>query len=373
MRLIHTSDWQLGKPFGRIGEEARLALGEARLDAIDTIAALARRESAPFVLVAGDVFDNPEPGDRVYRQALSRMKAAADIVWMLLPGNHDPARPDGIWTRLLADVPDNVRPCLEPKPVPLGDDAWLLPAPLVFKRSLDDPTAWFDGAETPPGALRIGLAHGPVREFGGEGAANLLAADRARRAGLAYLALGDWHGHLAVGPATHYSGTPEPDDFGRTATGLVLGVELAGPAAPPRIVEHRTARYDWIAADWHISGSDDLAARLDGLAAASALAGLVVRLRIAGRVSLAERVAIRDRLENGVAHELRWLDLDLSELQARPTEGDLAEIDLNGVLRDAAERLQAIAEEGGGQARLASAALERLYVEHQRARRRGGA
>lgn len=62
MRFIHTSDWQLGKPFGRVPAEARAALGEARLDAIDRIAAAARANGAPLVLVAGDVFDSPEPG-----------------------------------------------------------------------------------------------------------------------------------------------------------------------------------------------------------------------------------------------------------------------------------------------------------------------
>jgi len=75
MRFLHTSDWQLGKPFGRAPAEARSAFQEARLDVIDTIAAAARQSNAPAVLVAGDVFDNSEPGDRVFRQALARMKA----------------------------------------------------------------------------------------------------------------------------------------------------------------------------------------------------------------------------------------------------------------------------------------------------------
>jgi DNA repair exonuclease SbcCD nuclease subunit len=160
MRFIHTSDWQLGKPFGRLPEEARAALQEARLDAIDSLAAAARREGAPVVLVAGDVFDSSEPGDRVYRQALTRMKAAADVHWVLLPGNHDPARADGLWSRLAVDSPGNVVACLEPKPVELRDGVWLLPAPLQYRRAQEDPTAWFDRAETPAGAQRLGLWHG---------------------------------------------------------------------------------------------------------------------------------------------------------------------------------------------------------------------
>ena len=373
-RFIHSSDLHLGKRFGNFSGDLPGRLREARHASIERLARHAREQDAGTILLAGDTFDSETPAPDVRRQALAAMRDHAPIRWVILPGNHDSLQATQLWASLRAEAPENVMLAVEPRPMILSPQVVLLPAPCTTRRPGRDLSAWMDEEATAEGAVRIGLAHGAVRSFSEDGAAaDVIAPDRARLAGLAYLALGDWHGHLAVGPATHYSGTPEPDDFGRTATGLVLGVELAGPAAPPRVVEHRTARYDWIAADWHISGSDDLAARLDGLAAASALAGLVVRLRIAGRVSLAERVAIRDRLDNGVAHELRWLDLDLSELQARPTEGDLAEIDLNGVLRDAAERLQAIAEEGGGQARLASAALERLYVEHQRARRRGGA
>lgn len=80
---------------------------------------------------------------------------------------------------------------------------------------------------------------------------------------------------------------------------------------------------------------------------------------------------MRDRLENGLAHEIRWLDLNLADLYARPTEHDLADIDANGVLREAAERLQSMAAEGDAQGRRAAAALERLYIEHQRAQRTG--
>src|SRR3546814_13327621 len=81
MRFIHSSDWQLGKPFGRASEQTRAALLEARLYAIDALAAAARREGAGPVLVAGDVFDSPEPGDRTDRPALTRLTAAPDARW----------------------------------------------------------------------------------------------------------------------------------------------------------------------------------------------------------------------------------------------------------------------------------------------------
>src|SRR3546814_11641695 len=129
MRFIHSSDWQLGKPFGRASEQTRAALLEARLDAIDALAAAARREGAGLVLVAGDVFDSPEPGDRIYRQALTRMKAAADIRWVLLPGNHDPERADGLWSRLVGQAPGPGIGCLAPHPMELPEGYWPPPPP----------------------------------------------------------------------------------------------------------------------------------------------------------------------------------------------------------------------------------------------------
>lgn len=371
MRFIHTSDWQLGKPFGRASDETRAALQEARLDAIDRIAEAARKEGAPIVLVAGDVFDSSEPGDRVYRQALTRMKGADDVAWVLLPGNHDPARADGLWTRLSGEAPANVTACLEPRPLEVNDGAWVLPAPLQYKRTLEDPTAWFDDAETPAGALRIGLAHGPIRDFSGQGSvANLLAPDRARRAGLHYLALGDWHGRLAVDPFTHYSGTPEPDDFGREVTGVALRVDLNAHRGPD-VSELPTGRYTWADANWTLTSIEALEPLLSDFAHGTERPKLVARLKLSGMLTLAERVAVRGRLENNFAHEVRWLDLSLAGLYARPTAHDMADIDISGVLRDAAERLLALTADGGEAGRRAAAALERLYIEHQHAERQG--
>lgn len=370
MRFLHTSDWQLGKPFGRTPPEARNALQEARLDVIDTIAKLARSEGAPLILVAGDVFDSPEPGDRIFRQALGRMKAVADVRWYLLPGNHDPARSDGLWSRLVAEAPANVLACLTPEPIQLQDNAWLLPAPLQHKRALGDLTSWFDTAQTPPGAHRIGLAHGGITSFTtSSDTANLIEPDRADRANLSYLALGDWHGQRAVNAKTYYSGTPEPDDFDREVSGKTLVVNLAAPGEAPNVVAHQTGRYHWQFCDWTLASAEDLELQLRSLAPDVARNNLVARVKLSGLLTLAERVQVRERLEMQFANEVRWLDLQLGDLYARPTDNDLAEIDAHGVLRAAADRLRTLASQNGPTARQAGMALERLYLEQQKTQR----
>jgi hypothetical protein len=147
MKLIHTADWQLGKPFGRFDPEVRAALTEARFDAIDLIGRAAAEHGAGHVVVAGDIFDTEGPEDRTIVQAISRM-GRHPCKWWLLPGNHDFARNGGLWDRLRQRAGDGITVLSEPEPREVEAGIWLLPAPLTYRHNLDDPTVLFDGMET---------------------------------------------------------------------------------------------------------------------------------------------------------------------------------------------------------------------------------
>lgn len=55
LKITHTVDWQLGKPFVRFPAEAANVLSEAHLDAIDRMASVAAGKGARYVLAAGVV------------------------------------------------------------------------------------------------------------------------------------------------------------------------------------------------------------------------------------------------------------------------------------------------------------------------------
>ena len=362
IRIVHTADWQLGKPFGRFPDQVRTALMEARLDVIDTIGKLAADRAASHVVVAGDVFDNIDPGDRIVVQAMSRMGRAA-ATWWLMPGNHDHARAGGLWSRVRAKAPANVRVVDTLAAVELDEGAWLLPAPLDHRRTRDDPTTYFAKMATPAGAIRIGLAHGSITEFGGSSeATNVIPPDRARTADLDYLALGDWHGHLRVNERTAYSGTPETDRFGRDEPGSVIVAEIA-KGVPPHLEQVETGRFRWLMQAWGIADAADFTGILARFREDIDPARTLLDLSLTGAVSLADRIAIHAVLSEDLAHALRWLAFDSDALIIRPTSDDLANIDVQGTLAKAAARLQAQASAGGASSALASAALERLYVE----------
>jgi DNA repair exonuclease SbcCD nuclease subunit len=365
MKFVHTSDWQLGKPFGRAPDHARGALREARLDAIDAIGALAAREGA-FVVVAGDVFDSPSPSDRAIGNAVSRMERQPSVRWYLLPGNHDPARAEGLWSRVAKLNARNVILLHERTSVEVQADLWILPAPLMHRRAAGDPTAWLDSAETPRGARRIGVAHGQVLEFGGVDvdAQSLISGGRAASARLDYLALGDRHIAHRIDARTHHSGTPEPDDHG--ATGSVNVVELGAPGEEPHVTAAPIARHSWLRRTWNVASLQDLRREASRLDLELKLTDLVLHLTLEGVVSIEARAEIFGHLEDVVSHQVRWLDVHGDGLICRPTDDDLGAIDAQGVLREAAERLKALAADAGVDAPLAQAALERLFREQVR-------
>lgn len=366
MRLIHTADWQLGKPFARFPGEVRNALAEARLDAIDRLAEAANSTGAGHVVVAGDVFDNVDPGDRIVTQAVSRM-VRAPVTWWLMPGNHDHARAGGLWSRVRQQAPDAVRVVDTPEPLEMEEGAWLLPAPLEHRKTVNDPTAAMVDAATPPGALRIGLAHGSITEFGATGqSTNLIPPDRAKSAGLHYLALGDWHGFLPIGNLTAYSGTPEVDRFGRDEPGGCIAVDVRSGDSP-EIVRMEVGRFRWLSRRWEVGSVEDLERELDSLRGDYRLPDVLLSLKLTGIASLADRVAMTSMVGERLAHEVRHLDLDADGLAAQPTQDDIALIDVQGALAVASATLQACAESGNGpDAQIAAAALERLYVEAMR-------
>ena len=365
MRIIHSADWQIGKVFKQFGAKEEL-LRQARLAAIERLGAHAKSSGVHHILVAGDVYDSEAPNSYTLRAPIERMKPFADVHWHLLPGNHDPHRPEGVWDRVAQlGLPPNIHLHLAPMPFALGDDAFLLPAPLLRKSELDDISAWMDDAATPPGTLRIGLAHGSVINFGNGGeAANPIDPTRAAKAKLDYLALGDWHRTLQVGPAIWYAGTPEPDRAGGQEQGTALLVEIAGPGAVPSVSPLATGTYRWITRSERLEDESALADLDQRLRGEHELPRLILRLKIEGALPLAAHAAFQQRmgdLEAAVFH----LDLDQAALTARPTEADLEAIDFDGVLRRSADRLKSVIDDFAAAPELrrrAEEALVELYV-----------
>lgn len=365
MKFLHSADWQLGKPYGRFEPDARSALTEARFDAIDAIGKAGVENGVGHVVVAGDIFDTEGPEDRTIVQALSRM-SRYPLKWWLLPGNHDFARNGGLWDRVRQRATDGIVVLSEPKPEEIEPGVWLLPAPLVHRHNLEDPTEQFDDMETPGATLRIGLAHGSIRDFGSQGETrNQIAPDRARKSKLDYLALGDWHGVLKVDGVTWYAGTPETDRFQRDEPGHALLVNIEA-GREPQVNSIRTGRFQWLLRDWLVNDHAAFDAECDRLLNGIDPSATLLQLTLTGITGLTDRVAMLRHLEDDLSHRLRYLDVRSGNLVGRPSEDDLATLALEGTLGAAAAKLTSRIETAGPDSVLAKRALERLFVEYSR-------
>lgn len=371
IKFIHTSDWQIGKVFRFLDDEASGLIQAARLQAVTRLGELAVEHGAAHVLVAGDVYDSTALSIQSLNRPLERMRDQPNVQWHLLPGNHDYHRPNGFWDMLQRrGLPLNIQLHLEAKPVSIAEGVVLLPAPLQHRRAIADPTDWMDGVDRSTDAIRVGLAHGSIRGFGSEPAAtpNLIDFERPTKAGLAYLALGDWHGQRRIGERCWYSGTPETDAFDVEGGGQVLLVDVAAPQAPLAVTPLACGQFRWVTHTAHLAGRDDVEAldrRLRDLG--GMLDRILVRLRVEGALSLADRAFFDERIAEGVSAALCYLRVDDEKLFPQPTDEDLDRIDHGGFVRAAAEELRRQAAEGGEEERaLAASALQRLYVEHKK-------
>ncbi|NKI44921.1 exonuclease SbcCD subunit D [Streptomyces physcomitrii] len=232
MRLLHTSDWHLGRSFHRVN-----MLG-AQEEFIDHLVEVVRAREVDAVLVAGDVYDRAVPplaAVELFDQALHRL-AALDVPTLMISGNHDSARRLGVAAGLIGRAGIHLRtdPASCEVPVVLSDAhgevacyglPYLEPALVkaefgaegtsheaVLGKAMDRVRA--DLAGRPPGTRSVVLAHAFVtggqaseseRDITVGGVASVPAAVFD---GVDYVALGHLHGSQVLGERVRYSGSP---------------------------------------------------------------------------------------------------------------------------------------------------------------------
>ena len=363
IRFLHTADLHLGKPFGRFPEDLRGRLREARHASIGRLAAAARAHGAADILVAGDTFDSQTPSPATLRQALQAMAADPGLRWWLLPGNHDSLAAGDLWQRIAREAPPNVRPLLTTAPVGIAPDVVLLPAPCTQRRPGRDLSAGMADVTTPAGALRVGVAHGAVQAFSEDGNPALIPPDRAETAGLAFLALGDWHGQLRIGERTWYAGTPEADGFKHAEE---PGALVVTPGASPQVTPVRTGALAWTSLAMDLLPGEDPEARLVALLpSVAARRDTLLRVSVAGRTGLAGEAAV-ERGGGAVEHDFASLEVDRTSLAVDHAPADLEAFGAPGTaLRSAADALRAEADDGAAadeDRTAALTALSRLYA-----------
>ncbi len=334
MKFVHTADWQIGKPFARIGDPHKRSLvQQARVDAIKRIGLVARENGAEAVLVAGDLFDSTS-ADKATVSATCSAIGAVGLPVVVIPGNHDHAGPGSVWEqdfflRERAALATNLVILLEAAPYEL-EGAVILPCPLLRRTVVGDTTEWLRPAGVyatlPVGKPRVVLAHGSTQTFGGGGddegedgsSANLIDLSRLPQAEIDYVAMGDWHGTKQIGSKAWYPGAPEPDHFPKGSdyeSGNVLLVEVRRGESP-QVTKVRTGRLNWTELSFDLA--DDLAlgeleSRLTALVGQRANEDLL-RLSLTGSLGMEAAGRLERMRESLEARLLRLKMVDLTRV-----------------------------------------------------------
>ena len=240
MRVLHTSDWHLGRSFHGA------SLLDDQVAALDAMVEVVRSEVVDVVIVAGDLYDRqipPADAVTVLSDSLSRLRAAGAVV-VGITGNHDSAPRLRFGSSLLAHagvhLRGDVRTAASPVVVPASDGGTDLAVyavpylePEIARHHLGSPDHRSHEAvlRLALGGARADLAgRGPVRSIavahafaaGGtpcdsERALRVGGADRVSLGcfdGFDYVALGHLHGRQSFGDGRmRYSGSPLPYSF----------------------------------------------------------------------------------------------------------------------------------------------------------------
>lgn len=235
MRLIHTSDWHLGRSFHQVG------LLDAHAGFVDHLVETVRSERVDAVLVSGDVYDRALPSPdtvTLLSETVTRIiDAGAQVV--LSSGNHDSAIRLGFAAELLSrsglhirssvtgigvpvlvgDVAVHALPYLEPSTCagPLSSDerthAGVLRA--AMDRVRDDLAARRGPSVVMAHAFVTGGATSESERDISVGGVSAVHPDVF--AGADYVALGHLHGAQRLSERVRYSGSPVAMSFSEHA------------------------------------------------------------------------------------------------------------------------------------------------------------
>lgn len=251
MRVLHTADWHLGRPFH--GE----SLLAAQSAAVDHVVSVAREAAVDAVVIAGDLYDRalpPVDAVRLADEALCRLSEVAPVV--VISGNHDSAARLGFGSALLDRAGVHVRTEVQALAAPVelpGACVYAIPylepdlvrAELgveerghaaVLTAAMDRIRA--DLATRPAGTGAIVTAHAFVagavpsdseRDLTVGGSASVSAT---LFAGVGYAALGHVHRPQRVGANGWYAGSPIPFSFSEAGQEKSLAIKELGGGLP---------------------------------------------------------------------------------------------------------------------------------------------
>ena len=297
--FLHAADLHLCSPLAAFSPTQAAIRRNRQFDALERLFADGCRAGAQLILLAGDVFDTPEP-DANGAARFFGICAAQPVPVVIAPGNHDPWRAGGVWQSERRPrnvyVFDSERPACFDFPT-LGVAVY---GYAFTKESMEAPFLG-NGHELIADRVSVLLAHADLLSTASPYAP--ISGGQLERAGFAYAALG--HIQKAPEPTRHggtvaaYSGFFAGRGFDEVGAGRALLVSIAAGHVSLRPLESGADRFEVVELDCEgAQNNEDIYTRLRGyLENAGHAPETALRVRLTGRVGLSCRIDL-PRLES---------------------------------------------------------------------------
>ncbi|MHB8362668.1 MAG: metallophosphoesterase family protein [Patescibacteria group bacterium] len=226
--FIHTADIHLGRKFKYLGEKSKDARSHL-YDILDKIAAVSIDKSVDFVLISGDLFDDPYPSP----DSISRFMDFADVLdikkikVVILPGTHDLLKDDSVFSKPIFSILKNVYIFnkLGRSEIDFDDLSLALYGYASDKNKISEsPVTGF--SKNDKYKYHIIMAHGSVQIEGKSAKDDSpIEIDDIEKSFADYIALGHWHQNLDFSKNSvpcFYSGSPELIDLDQKKSGFVM-------------------------------------------------------------------------------------------------------------------------------------------------------
>lgn len=372
IKVLHTSDWQLGMTRAFLPPESQARFTEARLEAIRTIARIAHEEVCDCVIVAGDAFESNAIDRKTIARALDALAEFGETPVVILPGNHDCLDASSVYSSKAWNegCTPNVVVLRDSQPIEIqgtGGSLQIVGAPWNSKRPLSDLVSEVCQGLDEGDQIRIVVGHGSVDALSPDpndpALIGLSLMEEAIRAGsVHYFALGDRHSTTEVGSTGRiwYSGTPLQTDYDEMEPNKALVIELDRNriTVEPRLV----GTWSFLRQRIDLNSAEDVVAVEQWFSELPAKTTTIVRLGLVGTVSLAEKARLDAILEDA---ESRLAALTISErrsdLVVAPDTIDIDALNLSGFASSAFEDLREQATSTDSAAQTAQDALGLMF------------
>lgn len=231
MKFLHISDLHFSAKFVSLGRKAQ-AYRERIFQTFQNICSTAIKEKYDFLIITGDIFDNPYPSESEidrFRQEVYKL-SDNNILTFMIAGNHDQISQGSVWSK------DRFQ---NDKNIIVFDNLTCKYSLSKYKADIFGLSIYEDNdldlsgirnmisQSKKEGRQAIVLLHGSVDMLQAVDAANItFKRSELEALGADYIGLGDWHSFLRISNNIYYAGSIEPLNISQQRAGFAVDVNI---------------------------------------------------------------------------------------------------------------------------------------------------